>query len=343
MRVQPRQIDGFIKSPDPAVRCILIYGSDATLVSERSRTLFKSFGVDPSDPFQSDTFTSEQIVSDPVLLADAAAAQSLLGGKRLVRVTDVGDRVSGALKQFLQDPPGEAVIILEGKELKRSGSLVKVMEASDYAASIACYEDSDRDRETVFMQMISAAGLKIDNDALDWLSANLDANRGIVRSEMDKLVLAADESQRIDLSLAQSVISGEGEAASDSLVHLAASGDIAALGPQLERARSQDLNEVALVRTIIAHFLRLLEIQAAVGTGKSVDAAVNGLRPKVFFKVVDQLKRQARIWSMDAIRGQLSQLGKLETELKSTGSPGWILVERYLYQMAAIAGRSRRR
>ena len=90
---------------------------------------------------------------------------------------------------------------------------------------------SARDREALFSGMVSEAGLKIDNDALDWLSDNLDAGRGVVRSEMEKLILSADASGRIDLSLVQSVVSGEGDAAADALVQLACSGETAALGP----------------------------------------------------------------------------------------------------------------
>ena len=343
MRLQPRQIAGFLKSPDAAVRCILIYGSDATMVSERIKQLFKTFGVDPADPFQSDTFTADQVSADPALLADAAAAQSLMGGRRIVRIVEAGDRLSGAVKSFLKDLPGEAVVLIEGKDLKRTGSLVKAAEAADAAAAIPCYEDSARDREALFAEMIREAGLRIDNDALDWLSDNLDGGRGIVRSEMEKLVLAGQGLETIGIDLVQSVISGEGDAGADMLVQLACSGETAALGPQLERARGQDINEIAVVRSLISHFMRLLEVHIFLDRGDNLDTALGKLRPKVFFKAVEAFKRQVRLWPRPAITVQLDRLATLEADLKSSGTPGWILCERQLYQLAAMAGRNRRR
>ncbi len=343
MRLQPRQIAGFLKSPDAAVRCILVYGGDSTLVSERIKHLHKTYGVEPADPFRTDTFTADQIASDPALLADAAAAQSLMGGRRIVRITDAGDRVSTAVKSFLADLPGDAMVLIEGKDLKRTGSLVKAVEAADAAAAVPCYEDGVRDREALFSAMVSEAGLRIDNDALDWLSDNLDGSRGIVRSEMDKLILSAGDGGRIDLELVQSVVSGEGDAAADALIQLACSGETAALGPQLERAREQDLNEIAVVRALISHFMRLLDVQLSLAAGDTLDTALGKLRPKVFFKVADAFKRQIRLWPRAGIAGQLAKLEVLETDLKSSGTPGWILCERHLYQIAATAARSRQR
>jgi len=343
MRLQPRQIAGFLKAPDAAVRCILVYGTDATMVSERVKQLHKTFGVEPADPFQTDNFTADQIAADPALLSDAAAAQSLMGGRRIVRITEAGDRLSAAVKGFLADLPGEAMVLIEGKDLKRTGSLVKAIEGADAAAAVPCYEDSARDREALFSSMISEAGLRIDNDALDWLSDNLDAGRGVIRSEMEKLVLSADSSGRIDLNLVQSVVSGEGDAAADALIQLACSGETAALGPQLERARDQDLNEIAVVRALISHFMRLLDVQLSLSKGDTLETAIGKLRPKVFFKVADAFKRQVRLWPRAAIAGQLARLEDLEADLKSSGNVGWVLCERHLYQIAAIAARARQR
>ena len=343
MRVQPRQLAAFLKAPDPAIRCFLIYGADTTLVADRAAQIFKALELDPKDPFGTDTLSADQVASDPASLADAAAAQSLMGGRRLVRVMGAGDKLTASLKPLLSDYPGDSVIVIEAGELKRTGSLVKAAEGSDLAASIACYAEEARDREGLFNDLVRDAGLRIDRDALDWLVENLDGNRGIIRSEFDKLALAAAGSGTVTLDLVTETVSGESDTVFDTLVQLACSGETAALGTQLERARDQGLNEVALTRILIAHFCRLLEAQAMVSMGDDPDTAVGKLRPKLFFKVVAGFKAQLRLWPLAAIKTQLARLEALEGDLKSSGSPGWILCERQLYQLAVSAARARRR
>lgn len=340
MRVQPRNVEGFLKNPDAGIRCVLIYGADQTLVSERSKVLTKALGIMPGDPFRTDEFTADQIFTDKALLADSAAAQSLDQGSRLVLITEVSDRTTPVIAEFLDDLPGQAMVVLEAKELVRSrSSLVKLMEGHAAAAAIACYDDSDRDREAVFSEMFRSAGVLIDNDALDWLAATLDANRGISRREIEKLCLYIQPGERLSLDMVLEAAAEAGGAAMDSLVSSACSGDVPQLEKWLERAAMEDLSPVAMVRSLIAQFFKLMELHGATKTGMSLDAAMKSMRPPVFFKNVEPMKRQHRLWPEKAIKDQLGALAGLEADLKSTGSPDRLLCERHFYQVAILARR----
>lgn len=340
MRVQPRNVEGFLKNPDAGIRCVLIYGSDQTLVSERAKGLTEALGIPPGDPFRTDEFSADQISSDKALLADAAAAQSLDQGSRLVRITDAGDRITPVIEEFLDSLPGEAMVVLEAKELSRSrSSLVKLLEKSGSGAAIACYDDSDRDREAVFGSMFREAGVQVDNDALDWLASTLDANRGISRREIEKLCLYVQPGGRLTMDMVLEAAAEAGGAAMDSLVLSACSGDVAQLEKWLERAAMEDLSPVAMVRALIGQFFKLLELLESTKGGLGVDAAIKSMRPPVFFKNVEPLKRQHRLWPEKAIKDQLTALASLESELKSTGSPDRLLCERHFYQVAILARR----
>lgn len=340
MRVQPRNVEGFLKNPDAGIRCVLIYGSDQTLVSERAKALINALGIPPGDPFRTDDFSADQIVGDKALLADAAAAQSLDQGSRLVRVTDATDRITPVIAEFLESLPGEAMVILEAKELSRTrSSLVKLLEGAGAGASIACYDDTDRDREAVFAEMFREAGIRVDNDALDWLASTLDANRGISRREIEKLCLFVGEGGHLTLDLVLQAAAEAGGAAMDSLIFAACGGDVAQLEKWLDRAAMEDLSPVAMVRALIGHFFKLLELQTATKNGLGVDAAIKSMRPPVFFKNVEPMKRQHRLWPEKSIKDQLTALAGLEAELKSTGSPDRLLCERHFYQVAILARR----
>lgn len=340
MRVQPRNVDGFLKGPDAGIRCVLIYGSDQTLVSERAKVLAQSLGIPLNDPFRTDEYSGDQIAGDKALLADAAAAQSLDLQSRLVRVTDASDRVTQVISDFLDFLPGDAMVILEGKDLSRKrSSLVKLMEGAEAGAAIACYEDTDRDRESVFAAMFREANIQIDNDALDWLASTLDANRGISRREIEKLCLMVQPGERLTMDQVLAGAAEAGGAAMDSLVQSACMGDVTQLEKWLERAAMEDLSPIAMVRALIGQFFKLMELHAAAKTGLGVDAAIKSLRPPVFFKNVEPMKRQFRLWPEKSIKDQLTGLAGLESELKTTGSPDRLLCERHFYQVAILAKR----
>ena len=51
--------------------------------------------------------------ADPARLADEAAAISMMGGRRVVRVRDAGNDLTELFEGFLKDPPGDALVVVE--------------------------------------------------------------------------------------------------------------------------------------------------------------------------------------------------------------------------------------
>ncbi len=340
MRVQPRSVEGFLRNPDPSIRCLLVYGSDNTLVSERTRKYIQALGVPEGDPFRMDKLSADQILSDRALLADSAAAQSLTQESRLVLVVNVTDRATPVLEEFLDSLPGDATVVLEAGDLVRKrSSLVKLIEGHESAAAIACYEDDERDRSEIFLEMFRAANLRIEPAALNWLAATLDSNRGIARREVEKLCLLAPDNGTLTLDLVQENTAESGKTAIDSLVSSACSGDIAGLEKWLDRASLEGLSPVGMVRGLINQFFKMLDLRGKMASGMTVDAAVKAYRPPVFFKSVELLKRQVRLWPEKAIKDQLVALTTLESDLKSSGVPDRLICERHFYQVAMLARR----
>ncbi len=94
MKIAPRDADAFLRSPDPAARAVLVYGPDAGLVSERVEALVKGVAGDLSDPFRVADFSAKELIDDPARLADEAAALSLTGGRRAVRLRQGDDNLA---------------------------------------------------------------------------------------------------------------------------------------------------------------------------------------------------------------------------------------------------------
>ena len=101
MKIAFRDIEGFVRQPNPAVRVILVYGPDQGLMRERAQMMAKSVVSDLNDPFNVAVLSGEMLKGDPARLNDEANAMSMMGGKRLVRVEGAGDSVSALVKDYL--------------------------------------------------------------------------------------------------------------------------------------------------------------------------------------------------------------------------------------------------
>ncbi len=198
MKVQPRQIDGFLKSPDKTARVILVYGPDQGLVKERAKMISLTIVPDLNDPFNAAHLTGELIEGDPSRFFDEVNAQSLMGGTRLIRVTDVDNKFAVHLKDWLKSNPSEgAVVVVEGGALGPRDALRKSCEEAQNAATLACYVPDERDMMGFIRDHVKAQGKSIENDAVTWLSRVLKGDRSIAKMEIEKLCLYVGTNQNM--------------------------------------------------------------------------------------------------------------------------------------------------
>src|SRR5262245_59308285 len=101
MKLTWKQIEPLVKKPDPAARVILVYGPDNGLMRERAKTMGLTIVADYADPFNVSVLSGNVLPDDPARLDDEARALSMMGGQRLIRVEDAGDKIAPLIKTYL--------------------------------------------------------------------------------------------------------------------------------------------------------------------------------------------------------------------------------------------------
>ncbi len=339
MKLAGNRIEAFLKAPDPKAAAILVYGPDLGLVKERLDRLAKTVLPDLSDPFRVVDIPGASLKDDPARLADEAAALSLIGGRRVVRVREAGDATTSAIQSFLAHPMGDALVLLEGGDLSARSSLRKLFEGADNGVAIPCYADEGGTLESVVQESLRAHGLQPDPDALAYLVDNLGGDRRLTRSELDKLALYMGGPGRVTYEDAITCVGDSASMSLDDLALAAADGDQATVQRVLDRLLSEGTNAVAILRALSRHFLRLHLAAGHLAQGKSVDQALGQLRPPVHFKATPRMKGQVQRWALDRIATALDLLLAAEMDCKSTGLPADEICGRALMQIARAAGR----
>lgn len=342
MKIQGTRIDRFVANPGDGVRAVLVYGPDTGLVRERSDLLMQSAVPDLSDPFLVSELNAEAVLKDPALLADEAAAMALTGGRRAVRVRDCTDGVSDAAKSMLAGPVSDSIVVLQAGELGPRSKLRQLFEGHDEAAAIPCYADDIRDLDRVVAETLAAEQLTVSPEANAFLVANLGSDRALTRSELQKLALYAHGAGRVELDDAVAVVGDSAALSLDDLCFAALDGDMAGVDRALARSLQEGQSEVAILRALSRHLMRLQITVARVNQGDSADRAVKLLRPPVFFKRVTQFKRQMQAWPSARIDRAVDLVLQAEISCKSTGIPAEAVCGRTLLQVAALGRQARR-
>lgn len=343
MKISAGRADNFLQKPDTAVRAILLYGPDAGLVRERGQS-FSKRQAGEGDNFAITEISGDALKKDGAILSDASRSLSLMSdGDPVVRVRDVTDACAGVIESWLDDDAGLKPAIFEAGELAPRSKLRQLFEKRDDAAAIGCYADEGQSLDAVVRQHLGQAGLSIDRDAMTLLTSRLGTDRFALRQELDKLLLYMGKIEEpISVADVDAVIGDVKSSVLGDLAMSVGSGNLPAMLTMLARARSEDLNAVAILRAVQRHFDRLLTVQAEMTTGARIEDAIKRLRPPVFFKQAPAFSRQASSWPISHINRALTLLLEAERDCKSGLSIDVALCERALTQITQVARRHNR-
>jgi DNA polymerase III subunit delta len=336
MKPDARRLPGFLADPGTC-RVVLLYGDNVGLIRARSEQLIRTIVGALDDPFRAATLDRD----GHSRIAEEAAAQSLTGGRRAVRVRDVTDSLQNTVKSLL-DGKSDTLLVLEGPDLPARSKLRTLLEASPNGAAIGCYPEEGRSLETSIRAALSEHGVTARPEALALLQSLLGADAAQTRAETAKAALYAGQGGELSVEDVEACI-GDGAALSlEEALFAATSGDLALADRALSVAMAEGVNPVSVVRQAMMHMQRLHRARLAMANGASAGEATSGVRPPVFFKRAPAFNRALDLWPLAAIEEALEALFRAESACKRTGAPDVAIAEGAVLRIAVRSARRRK-
>ena len=333
MKVPANRIAAFLRDPG-TVRVVLLHGDDEGLVRHRADALTLAVVGAADDPFRVAWLSA----GDHGRLGEEASAIAMLGGRRVVRVRDGGEALSGAVAGVI-DTPGDSLVLLESGALNRRSKMLGLLEASPRAAVLACYPEEGAGLRGAIVAGLQAGGVRADEDALAWLVEHLGGDYASTRGEIEKLVLYAGTEQRLDLDAVRVCVGDQAATSTDDAAFAATAGQVSSADLSVERAFAEGTAAVAILRVLLSHLVRLQQARARVDAGAGAAEAVKGLRPPVFWKREQEMIRAVERWPAERLVSAVAEVRRTELACKQTGAPDGVLVRRLVLALARQAAR----
>ncbi|RCK19692.1 DNA polymerase III subunit delta [Thalassospira lucentensis] len=343
MKLKAAQVETFLRAPDAKAQLVLIYGEDEGLVRERAVKLAKTVVEDLKDPFRVIEMGSAQLKEDSSRLRDEAAAISFGGGRRVIRLRDIGDAQAPAIADFLKDPAGDALIVIEAGSLPSRSKLRQAVEKAGNGMALPCYADSGRDLEGLISAVMEDHKLRIDRDATRYLVANLGSDRMISRSELEKLALYALKDGQVTLADAMDCVGDSSARHYDDVIQAVSQGNVVNLDTALTRLTEEGLNPVGALRMMLGYFQKLHLVKGQITQGANTEQAMKSLRPPLFFKAADQFRANLNNWAVPTLQRALQILLEAEKDCKSGLAVPETIAHRAMIKIAVARQKQARR
>jgi DNA polymerase-3 subunit delta len=346
VKIEPRQVEAFLKKPDPKIRGVVVYGNDDGLVAERAMALAKTVCEDLKDPFRVVDIAGDVLKGDPARLADEFGALSLMGGRRVIRVRPAGEETTAALENLVDAVAGDALIVVEGGNLTPRSGLRALAETEACLAALPCYMDNEAALEGLVESAARAQGLAVDADALEWIVERLGGDRGQSRSEIDKLLLykEGDGAKTVSLDDALAVLGDTAAIGIDNVVAATFDGELVALDRALDRVFAEGGNPVQLVRALQRHADQLHLVAGHAANGGNLEGAMFKARGLPRGGPGRQrFERHVRTWPLARLSAALQVILDAEIQCKTTGLPDEAIARRLCQRLAQAGAGARAR
>ena len=340
MKLNARDLDRLIATPDPKLAGILIHGQDAMRVALKRQDLVAAIiGPQGASEMRLDRLPAAELRRNPAVLSDALKAVGFFPGPRVVLLEDATDTATDIVALALGDwRAGDAQLVVTANALKASSKLRKLFEGARQAGAVALYDDPPTRAE--IETALRAAGLaQISPDALRDLTAlSRLLDPGDFRQTLEKLALYKhDDPTPLSPDDIAAIAPASHEAALDDLLHAVAEGEAAQIGPLLGRLQAQGVAAVTLAIMAMRHFRSLHAISCDPG-GPS--AGIQKARPPIFGPRRDRMLAQAQTWGLPRLERALADLIAADLTLRSaSNAPSMAVMERALIRLAMLVRR----
>lgn len=341
MKANRGQIERALDAPPSDIRFFLLYGPDEAGSQSLAKRLERAMGPQ-AERVDLDGAT---LKDDPARLTDEAAAFSMFGDKRWIRISGMGEESVPALTALLEaEAVGNPVIAVAGA-LKATSKLVKL--ALEHKGVMACisYQPDARESEQIAIGIARDGGLRLSTELARRIVALANADRALMTGEIEKLILYLDAAPERPCEATAQALDALSADNPDTevapLVNAVLGGDLKSMHRELTSLAETGTAMASVIRPLLSRAMLIANIRTDFDASGRLEGAVEAAGKAVFWKEKGLVSRQVRTWDAPGIARVIQRLLEAERATRSGRGTGDLMVRHELLTIARQAARER--
>ena len=256
--------------------------------------------------------------------------KSLFETEKLIIISRGTDKLITVINELLERKEIGAKIIIKSSNLEKKSKLRNLFEKEKNVICTPVYEDDSRSLNFIINNFLKDNKLSLSQEIKNIL---------IERSNGDRINLKNELSKLKNLSITKKKLSIEDVL---KLSNLAENYSVFELSDNYLAKNSKKvsniLNEnnyssddcILIIRTILNKSKRLLKIRNEVDNNKNIDQVISTIKPPIFWKEKEIVKKQAQSWSTNEVKNIIFKINDLEALVKKNTANSMLFVSNFI-------------
>ena len=256
--------------------------------------------------------------------------KSLFDDSKIIIVSRVSDKILKNIEKIIEKNLVDVKIILKSGVLEKKSRLRNFFEKSKILISVPFYDDNLQTLANLANEFLRKHKIKISRESLNLLVNRSSGSRDHLKLELEKIFYYSLSEKNIDFEIIQ------------KLSNLAENHNVSELADNYlaknQKNVARILNEnnysnedcILIIRTILNKSKRLLNIVDSYENNKNLDEVISSVRPPIFWKDKDIVKKQATSWKLDDLKKNIYKINEIEAILKTNSQNSLNLISDFI-------------
>ena len=293
----------------------LIYGENTGLKQDIVKSVIE-LKEKKNIKYKQFKFEEEEIIKNQNDFFNLIFSDSLFDKKKVIFVNRTTDRIFNLISEILKKDIKDILIFFEADQLEKKSKIRNLFEKDNNLVCIACYQDNNFDLIKIINDEIKQTKIKLSTESINLLIERASGDRNNLRNEVNKLKSFALNKQMVSYDQVKELTNMVGNYQNDYIVNICLNGDKKKLNKILRENNFSFEDFLILLKIFSKKIHRLLKIKIFNRLEKNLDQIFNQIRPPIFWKEKEDVKKQVRLWNEKKLNLIIKKINEIELNCK---------------------------
>ena len=293
----------------------LIYGENTGLKQDIIKSVIE-LKEKKNIKYKQFKFEEEEIIKNQNDFVNLIFSGSLFDKKKVIFVNRTTDRLFNLISEISKKDIKDILIFFDANQLEKKSKIRNLFEKDNNLVCIACYQDNNFDLIKIINDEIKQTKIKLSTESINLLIERASGDRNNLRNEVNKLKSFAFDKQMVSYDQVKELTNMVGNYQNDYIVNICLNGDKKKLNKILRENNFSFEDFLILLKIFSKKIHRLLKIKIFNRMEKNLDQIFNQIRPPIFWKEKEDVKKQVRLWNEKKLNLIIKKINEIELNCK---------------------------
>jgi DNA polymerase-3 subunit delta len=305
---------------------ILLYGENLSLISELEDKILAeakaSLGLIPK------RYQEEYLIQHPELLHQILNSDALFGEQEIIIIGKSSDKILDLLELETAKSSEKKIIFLSDILTKKS-QLRTVSENSENFASIACYNDTPEQLQSILAQKLKDNKITVSRELLNSIFEENSLNRQDINDGINKLQLIQKSSVITDSTL-KNIFYSSSDNDNFEVINYCLLGDKKNINKVLNNIYAQGISFNEILAVLKYKINKLIDILESNTNHLNISQLVESYKPPIFWKEKNIIKEQLNRWTIKELYQLLDIIFETEINCKKNYEISTTILQQFI-------------